>query len=90
MRKVIAGLVAGLVLGVTGTAGATLTNYWEGQGNTYTCEGVETGMHCKERSGYGLYNIWITPKYVDISRGKKIVYGCKRGFGSIGSACFPG
>jgi hypothetical protein len=83
MRKLIAGLLAGLTLGAAGTAGATTAyGYWTEGGPSYTCTGVPSGVTCKERSGYGLYQVWITKGFVAINRGKQSVYGCPRGFGS--------
>lgn len=90
MKRTIAGLIAGLVLGVAGTAGAMTSAYWEGKGPTYTCSGVSSGASCHER--YGQYGIYITRDFVAITRGKKdkAVYGCRRGWASPAQACFSG
>jgi len=89
MKKVIAGLVAGLVLGSVSTAGAaTNWTYWVRGGASYTCTGIETGVICKEKPWSGVYRVSITPSFVGIFRGSHAVYGCDRGFKDEASACF--
>ena len=73
MRRVIAALIAGLVLGATGVAGATVNSYWEGRGAKYHCEGETSGVKCVHNSGYV---IWFTPGFAAINKGRKPVAYC--------------
>lgn len=87
MRRLLAGLIAGLMLGATGVAGAaTAVGYWTQGGTSYSCSGVSSGVICKEK--YGRYKISITPTFVGISYGAKAYLGCERGYDRPATACF--
>lgn len=76
MRKVIASLVAGFILGTTATAGAVVSAYWEGDGNRYHCDGVTSGVICIDRKGG--YQIGMTKGYVYLAYGKNNLAACER------------
>jgi len=91
MKKLIAGLVAGLILGSASVAGATTSwTYWVRGGSSYTCTGIDSGVLCKERSWSGLYGVSITKDYVGITRRGHALSGCKRGYEDAATACFEG
>ena len=73
MRRVIAGVIAGLVLGTTGTAigAVALKPYWSESGNAYTCQGTNTGMLCKSAG----FRFGVTKDYVFMSKGYKSAKG---------------
>lgn len=88
MKRTIAALIAGIMLGTTGlAAGAVMSGYWKQSGNFYSCQGVANGVLCKERNG--LYGVSITPSYVAITRRGKAIRGCERGYGVSAESCFP-
>jgi hypothetical protein len=77
MKKLIAGVVAGLVLGVTGTGiAATQGGYWSEGGTGYKCEGIAAGVTCKS----GGYEFGATKSFVYIAKTgqKKLLFGCRK------------
>jgi len=79
MKRTIAGLVAGLVLGTAATAGAVTvgSSYWNEDGADYSCQGVGAGMDCKA----GMYEIGITRSFLYLQPrshpGKKVFF-CRK------------
>jgi hypothetical protein len=72
MRRTIAALIAGLVLGITGTAVAA-GGYWAEGGSGYKCEGITSGVSCNS----GLYQVGITRDYVYVQKRRtKETFGC--------------
>lgn len=66
MRKMIAGILAGLVLGTTGTAvAAQQYGYWHNSGNDYKCQGYSKGVYCNS----GGYQVGVTTDYVFLKKG---------------------
>lgn len=77
MKKTLAALVAGLVLGGTGTAIAGTSLYWERSGNDYHCEGIATGFRCSS----GGFKVGTTKDFLYISRGSARngpVFACQK------------
>jgi hypothetical protein len=67
MRKLIAGLVAGLVLGTAGTAiGAVTGGYWAQPNGLYSCSGISTYAVCKS----GGFSVGVTDEFVFVQKGK--------------------
>lgn len=76
MRRIAAALLVGLVLGITSTAAAGVSIYWQRGGNDYVCEGVATGVICKS----GGYSVGITRSFVYVQKlsGRKSTFGCRK------------
>lgn len=75
MKKTIAALIAGIMLGVSGTAVAASQIYWHQDGSGYSCEGVTSGVICAA----GGYRVGVTPTYVFIQKkGTKQTYACRK------------
>lgn len=74
MRNLIAGLIAGVVLGSTSAAVAVST-YWTQSGRDYSCEGTASGAICKT----GRYDVGVTRSYVFVQQhGSKLTFGCRK------------
>lgn len=74
MRNLIAGLIAGIVLGATSIAGAAQL-YWSERGTGYVCEGVNQGVTCNA----GNYQVGVTPSYVFVQhRRTEATFGCRK------------
>lgn len=75
MRRTIAALIAGLVLGITGTAVAAQNYYWSEKGTGYKCEGITGGVHCNA----GNYQVGVTRDFVYVqNRYTKETFGCRK------------
>jgi hypothetical protein len=75
MRKTLAALVAGIVLGTTGTGIAATQVYWHQDGRDYSCEGVANGVICKS----GGYRVGVTRSFVFVQKnGTKQTYACTK------------
>lgn len=74
--KVIAALVAGIVLGSAGLAGAQ--SYWDGKGSTYSCKGGPVSVFCTETGWKRNYKTAIIPSIVTVSYGQRVIFSCKR------------
>lgn len=85
-KQTVAALVAGVILGTTGT-GVAAQSYWSERGTGYRCEGIDSGMACHS-SGF---QIGITPDFLYIKKGKGSTgptFGCRKW--SSWSSCFKG
>jgi hypothetical protein len=73
MKKWLIGLLCGVVLGSTGTAGAVVVQkaYWAESGADYSCAGTGSGMLCKS-SGF---RYGVTKDFIFISKGYKTAKG---------------
>ena len=76
MRRLLAGLVAGCVLGSVGTALAGTA--WTSGGTTYRCTGSNVSVFCKETNWRTGYEVAIYPGAVSVSFGSKLIYHCNR------------
>lgn len=75
MRRTIAALIAGIVLGTCTTAVAATSLYWAKSGSGYACEGIGNGVTCNA----GLYQVGVTPDFVFIQkRTTKQTFGCRK------------
>jgi hypothetical protein len=75
MKRTIAALIAGLVLGISGTAVAATAVYWEKNGNGYRCQGISSGVTCNA----GYYQIGVTRDYVYVQRrSTEQTFGCRK------------
>lgn len=75
MKHTIAALIAGLVLGISGTAVAATAVYWEKSGNGYHCQGINSGVSCDS----GGYQVGVTKDFVYVQRkGSKETFGCRK------------
>lgn len=87
MRRTVAALIAGLLLGITGTAAAGAKYYWSEGGSGYKCQGVTTGVVCKS----GGFSIGITRTFLYVQKGSgdsAPTYACRKW--SSWSGCFEG
>jgi hypothetical protein len=82
MKKLIAGLVAGIVLGSTSVGIAATTSYWDGHGAGYKCEGTATGAIC-QHTRYGTkYGVLVQGKQMAVFVGKNSpIFSCMQGKG---------
>jgi hypothetical protein len=88
MRKLIAGLVSGLLLGSVGVA--TASSYWKEGGTGYTCSGIANGAICHQ-DGYWRYGVLVTHKNIVIFRGRNTpLMACYRDRSSDGCVDFRG
>lgn len=80
MKKLIAGLISGIVLGASGV-GLAAGGYWSGNGTGYKCEGYYGAAICNQ-SGYGTrYSVMVKSGTVVIFQGKNDpIFECKRGY----------
>ena len=85
MRKVFAGLIAGIILGGAGVAGAA-SLYWEESFAGYTCEGYFRAAICTDsRSNY---HAALTKSGITIFQGEDDpVAWCKRSWARPSVAC---
>lgn len=86
MKKTIAALVSGLILGSAGVAAAS--GYWTESFAGYTCEGVSSGARCIDKRGQ--YRVAILPSGITIYTGggnnPNPIMWCDR-YGSPSRAC---
>lgn len=79
MKRTIAAIIAGLLIGTTGTAiAATTSGFWQQSGNSYSCQGSPRSVSCKETGWKTNYSIAFTPNYVIVSFGSRVIFGCDR------------
>ena len=76
MRRIVAALLAGIVIGSVGMASAA--PQWRSGGRTYSCLGSNVSVFCKETNYRLNYEVAIFPSLVTVSYGSKIIYSCKR------------
>ena len=87
MKRVIAALIAGITLGATGVAGATVANsYWEHTTTVYQCRGITAAYDCKQKGGPKWEAVFGKGR-ITVLRGDKIVSTCTLSYGSLRDAC---
>ena len=87
MKKLLAGLLAGIALGSTSVAGAVVASgYWTSPVFMgYKCQGTSTGALCKD--SYGPYRVALLKSGITIYTGRSNpVAWCDR-YGSPYEAC---
>ena len=78
MKRTVASLIAGIVIGSTGVGIASTQDYWKQGGRTFSCSGDAVSVFCKETNWRTNYKVAIFPSLVTVSHGSKVVFGCKR------------
>jgi hypothetical protein len=81
MKKAIAGLIAGFVLGTASVGVAATQSLWERGGNGYKCWGVSSGAICNQTGSGVTWSTMIDKKSVVIMAGERgsVAFGCYRG-----------
>jgi len=82
MKRLVVGILIGLVLG-GGSAFAATMSYWEEFGKTYSCEGTALIAKCTDDVWKSGYNFLLSPGWVTLYEGKKPVYQCPRKYKSV-------
>jgi hypothetical protein len=91
MKKLVAGLMIGLVLGVSSTAAiAASTVYWKRGGGSYSCEGTYTGVICKETNYQPAYSVAIVRGNIIAAYRGRVIFGCDRGYSPGGNCDYYG
>lgn len=78
MKKIIASIIAGIVLGSTSVGIAASQNYWKNGGKTYTCTGSTVSVFCKETNWKTGYEVAIMPSRIAVYFGSNPVFACNR------------
>jgi hypothetical protein len=75
MKKIIAALIAGIVLGTAGVGIAATSGYWTGNGVGYRCEGTSSGAICDQTG----YTTLVKGNSITIFKGEDPIFTCNRG-----------
>jgi hypothetical protein len=79
MKRIVMGVICGLVLGVTGTAVAGVSySYWSKSFSTYKCEGDSGSVLCNERNSRQKYEVAMTHRSVMVFHQGLLLLTCKR------------
>lgn len=79
MKRLIVGLLIGLILGMTTTAVASNGFvYWKRGGSTYMCQGDAVSVFCKETNWRPVYEISMFPGAVDVAYHGHLIFNCNR------------
>lgn len=88
MKKILAALIAGIVFGSTGLALGQ--GYWAERGRTYSCKGYSQAVFCTETNWQTNYKTAIFPGRVTVSYGRRVIFGCERGYLPYGNCIYFG
>lgn len=76
MKRTIAGLIAGLVLGSAGTVVAASQAWSKRSAGVYSCSGYSQAVHCKSDSYIPRYKVSIIQNLVIVSFGGSEIFSC--------------
>jgi hypothetical protein len=74
MKILLAVVVSALVFGAGGFAASC---YWQKQGATYFCHGVQGYVICKTEGWTPRYGVLIDKEVIDIFFGKRAIFSCE-------------
>lgn len=78
MKKLIIGILIGLMLGSVSAASA-YSVYWKRGGNTYMCTGIARDVVCRETNWKPAYSVHIVPGSIIVAFNGNVIFGCDRG-----------
>lgn len=90
MKKLIVVLILGIAIGVSSSAGAAGWTYWKRGGSTYMCEGIRSGVSCKETNWKPGYGVHFVPGSVLVTFSGRVIFGCDRGITPTGNCNYYG
>jgi hypothetical protein len=89
LKRTLAALIAGIVLGSAGVASAI--GYWsKSSPGIYSCQGSASGLICKTQSYRPRYSVLIQRRHIALYFNGSVIFGCDPAYASGSCTDFRG